>query len=320
MISVNLKAVKEEKTILNLLHLKYALEVGKNLSISRAAEKLFMSQPNLSRAIKELEDSLGIAIFNRTSRGIYPTEEGIEFLNYAESILKQIADVEDIYKKKDNNAINFSISVPRASYITSVFTEFLKGLDTTKKLEIYFNETNSTSAIDNILDNNYRMGIIRYQTNYEKYYNNVLQEKGLVGERLCTFKYYVLLSANHKLAQKESIAVSDLSDSIELIHGDTHLQTSSVATVDDEKLKNSSKKIFIYERGSQFNILSELENSYMWASPIPKKTLEKFNLVEKDVTDATPFYTDMLITRKGYQLSEYDQHFIKLLKNRAEFL
>ena len=64
--------------------MKYAVEIANTKSISRAAENLYMGQPNLSRAIRELEESLGITIFMRSSRGVVPTEQGREFLNYAQ--------------------------------------------------------------------------------------------------------------------------------------------------------------------------------------------------------------------------------------------
>lgn len=82
---------------MNTLHFKYAVEVEKTGSISQAAENLFMAQPNLSKAIRELEDTLGITIFRRTSKGVVPTDEGSEFLQYARNIMKQIDNMESIY-------------------------------------------------------------------------------------------------------------------------------------------------------------------------------------------------------------------------------
>ena len=82
---------------MNILHLKYAVEVAKAGSLSKAAEALYMNQPNLSRAIKELEASLGITIFGRSAKGVYVTPEGEEFLGYARKILSQIDEVEDLY-------------------------------------------------------------------------------------------------------------------------------------------------------------------------------------------------------------------------------
>ena len=79
---------------MNILHLKYAVEIAKTGSLNKAAENLYMGQPNLSRAIRELETSLGITIFERTSRGMIVTADGEEFLQYARRILAQIDEME----------------------------------------------------------------------------------------------------------------------------------------------------------------------------------------------------------------------------------
>ena len=88
---------------MNILHLKYAVEVGKTHSINKAAQNLYMGQPNLSRAIKDLEESLGITIFNRTTRGMFVTPQGEEFLQHAKKILSQIDEVEAMYNQENNN-------------------------------------------------------------------------------------------------------------------------------------------------------------------------------------------------------------------------
>ena len=149
---------------MNILHLKYAVEVESTRSITKAAGNLYMSQPNLSRAIKELEESLGITIFKRTSKGITPTQEGEEFLSYARSILAQIDEIESLYKHARQDRLEFNISIPRASYITHAFTRMVATLDLAKEIEINYKETNSLKAINNILQSNYNLGIIRYQS------------------------------------------------------------------------------------------------------------------------------------------------------------
>lgn len=85
----------------NILQLRYALEVQKTGSISRAAENLFMGQPHLSRAIRELEDSFGISIFKRSTKGVIPTPDGEEFLKYAKKIVTQIDEMEKTYKERN---------------------------------------------------------------------------------------------------------------------------------------------------------------------------------------------------------------------------
>ena len=104
--------------MLNILSLKYAVTVARCGSITGAAEQLAMSQPNLSKAIKELETSLGITIFQRTSTGVVPTGQGLEFLDSARHILQQLDELENRYNADENRKIACSVSVPRASYIT----------------------------------------------------------------------------------------------------------------------------------------------------------------------------------------------------------
>ena len=164
---------------MNILHLKYAVEVEKAKSINKAAENLYMGQPNLSRAIKDLEEELGITIFNRSSRGMTITAEGEEFLSYAHSILEQVNEVEAIYKSKKHDRQKFTISVPRASYISYAFSEFSKCIDSSKPVDIYYKETNSSRAITNLLQNDYKLAILRFQDTFDEYFKNLIEEKDL---------------------------------------------------------------------------------------------------------------------------------------------
>jgi len=84
---------------MNLVHLKYAVEVAETGSINKASEKLYVSQPNLSRAIKELEASLGVTIFDRSAKGMVLTPDGEVFVRYARSILRQIDAIEEVVQQ-----------------------------------------------------------------------------------------------------------------------------------------------------------------------------------------------------------------------------
>ena len=111
---------------MNILHVRYAVEVAKAGSLNKAAETLFIAVPNISRSIKELESDLGITIFDRTTKGMCLTPEGEEFMGFAKGILSQIESVEKYYKAGSPNKQKFSISVPRACYISDAFAEFSK--------------------------------------------------------------------------------------------------------------------------------------------------------------------------------------------------
>ena len=103
---------------MNTVLLQYVVEVEKTGSITQAAANLYMEQPNLSKAIKTLEESLGAPIFKRTSKGVVPTARGRIFLEHARSVLVQIDEMEHLYKTDQGNGVEFSLSMPRASYLS----------------------------------------------------------------------------------------------------------------------------------------------------------------------------------------------------------
>ena len=164
---------------MNTLHFKYALEVERTGSITQAADNLFMAQPNLSKAIKELEDTLGIPIFKRTSKGMVPTEKGAEFLVYARNILAQISEMEALYSSDKKEKQRFNIVIPRGSYISTAFTKFVSELNSEIEIDVDVKETNSIQAISDVANGDYNIGIIRYQTIHEKYFLDFLLSKEL---------------------------------------------------------------------------------------------------------------------------------------------
>ena len=122
---------------MNILHMKYAVEVARVGSLNKASETLLIAQPNLSRSIKELEADLGITIFDRTPKGMFLTPDGETFIGYAKDILKQIDQVDSMYKNGIVKKQKFSISVPRACYISDAFARFSKSL-TDEPAEIFY--------------------------------------------------------------------------------------------------------------------------------------------------------------------------------------
>ena len=296
---------------MNVMHMKYSVEIANTKSISKAAENLYMGQPNLSRAIKELEESLGITIFKRTTKGISVTPEGEEFLQYAKRIISQVEEVEEIYRNGKSKKQRFSVCVPRASYISDAFAEFAKNIDTSVSAEIFYKETNSMRTINNIVKEDYNLGIIRYQSSFDKYFTSMFNEKKLMHETITEFSYVLLMSKSHPLADKEKIELKDLADYIEISHADPYVPSLPLIDVKKAELSESvDKHIFVFERGSQFVLLEKVPTTFMWVSPIPDELLEKYSLVQKKCIGNTKVYKDVLIYRKGYKLTELDDAFI----------
>lgn len=298
---------------MNILHMKYAVEVAKVGSLNKAAESLYVALPNISRSIKELEADLGITVFDRTAKGMVLTPEGEEFINYAKDILKQIDQVENMYKSGHVKKQKFSISVPRACYISDAFAEFSKNLSK-DACEIFYKETNSQRTINNILNHDYKLGIIRYAENFDKYFKSMLEEKALSYEMVTEFSYCLIMSADNPLAQKEEITFDDLTDYIEIAHADPYVPSLPLSKVVKSELPdNIDRRIFIFERASQFDLLSQNPETFMWVSPAPPNVLERYNLVQKKCVDNKKVYKDILIYRNGYKLTDLDKKFITAL-------
>jgi DNA-binding transcriptional LysR family regulator len=290
--------------------MKYAIEVARLGSLNKAAEQLLVAQPNLSRSIKELEADIGITIFTRTAKGMELTPEGAEFMGFAQSILKQIDEVEQHYKNGAEKKQRFSVSAPRACYISDAFANFSKSLSNAPA-EIFYKETNSQLTINNVLNKDYKLGIIRYAANYDKYFKEMLAEKDLCAEFIAEFSYKLIMSKDNPLAAKERITFDDLAPYIEVAHADPFVPSLPLSKAVKEELPdNIERRILIFERASQFDLLSENTNTFMWVSPAPEKVLERYGLVQKPCADNKKVYKDVLIYRKGYKLSALDRQFI----------
>ncbi|WP_343209919.1 LysR family transcriptional regulator [Anaerolentibacter hominis] len=305
---------------MNLVHLKYIIEVEKTGSISKAAANLFMGQPNLSKAIKELEEEIGITIFNRTAKGVETTDQGAEFLSYAKTILRQVDEMEAFYKNPKTDKQAFSISIPRASYITYAFTRFVNSLDHTKPMSINYKETNSIEAINNILEHKYNLAIIRYPNVYEPYFLSLLHDKDMKYEVIWEVEYVLIMSRKHPLAFTREISYEDLKPYVEVVHGDMavpHLSPTYVKKAEEEE-SASQRKIYVYERGSQFDFLTNVTDTYMWVSPLPQEILDRHDLVERQCKDVIKKNKDVLVQPSNYKLTDLDKSFIKLLKQTRD--
>lgn len=298
---------------MNLLHMKYAVEVARLGSLGKASETLLIATPNISRSIKELESDLGITIFERTTKGMELTPDGEEFINFAKGILGQISQVENFYKNGAAKKQEFSISVPRACYISEAFARFSNSLSS-DDAEIFYKETNSQRTIRNMTEHDYKLGIIRYAENYDSYFKTMLEEKGFRYELVTEFTYSLIMSAESPLASKENISYSDLTGYIEIAHADPYVPSMPLSKVVKEELPdNIGRRIFIFERASQFDLLSTNKQTFMWVSPAPESLLNRYGLVQKKCDENKRVYKDVLIYKNGYKLSKLDREFITAL-------
>lgn len=305
---------------MNILHLKYVVCIAENGSINKAAEELHVAQPNLSRVVREMENELGIQFFRRSSRGMMLTPDGELFVSQAHKILEQVDEIESLYKEKRTAKQRFSISVPRASYISDAFTAFSRTLGG-EDAEIFYQETNALQAVKNILEVGYNLGIIRYAAGYDRYFRQMLEEKGLAGEIVAEFKYVLVMREDSALTALDSIRFPDLHQYIQIAHADPYVPSLPLSAVKNEELPKMPRRIFVFERGSQFDLLTENPETYMWVSPLPERMLQRMHLVQRKCADNQRVYRDVLIRRRDYSLTELDKRFItELTRSRRACL
>ena len=293
---------------MNTMHFRYAVEIEKTRSITQAAENLYMAQPNLSKAIKELENTLGITIFRRTSKGVIPTDQGLKFLGYAKQVLIQIDNMESIHSPDNPQYSRLRISVPRAGYISKAFSEYIANADSENDMEVFFCETNSLRTVENVRDNGYDFGIIRYNASHEKYFMDYLAEKNLTGKQLWEYEMLAVMSSEHPAANDENLRYDEISTQyIELCQGDDAVPYISGAI---EKLFAANrpadipvKRVCMFDRGSAIDFLLTVPESFMLDSPVPKSLCDKYGLVQHKCEFLDNNFKDMLIYASGQKLS-----------------
>lgn len=299
---------------MNLLHMKYAVEIAETNSLNKAAERLYVGQSALSRAVKELETSLGVTLFERSAKGMTLTPDGEVFVGYARGVLNQVDNIENIFRKKANVKRRFSLSAPRSSYICDAFSSFSKVISDYGDIEVFYRETNSMNTVKDVVQDDFRLGIVRYASEFDRYYKSMLEEKGLAYEFVSEFGYVLLVGVKSPLAQKSNISFDDLKDYIELLHGDPFVPLLPFA--DSKKAVKSddgSRRIYVFERASQFELLASNTDSFMWVSPVPEKVLSRYGLCQLMCDANDRMYKDVLIRRKEYTLSDLDKKFIEML-------
>lgn len=300
--------------------LRYVVEVARCGSISGASKTLYVAQPNLSRVIRDLEDEFGITIFQRLPRGVIPTTEGALFLRQAAKILEEAQNLRESVRPSCSRPASISLSVPRASYISESFSEYMASLSSEGVGIVHYDECSSLNAIRNLRENHYGMAIIRYAVEDEEHFLALAKLEGLRIQRLVEFTYHLLVSTQSPLTSADPITEETLSGHIEILHGDERVpgEKGFRGGQNQEIHSNSwNRKIYISERGSQFDLLSCLPLSYMWVSPMPHRLLAKLNLVQLSVESPRRVMRDALLRSDKHAPSQEEKAFLTILQKKA---
>lgn len=299
---------------MNLTHLKYAVEIAATGSINKAAEKLYVGQPNLSRALKELESSLGVSIFERSAKGMELTPDGQVFIDYAKSILNQVDSLEELFKKDDSHKKFFSVAAPDSGYILQALGGFSRQTeDGTNAQLVYCEQSDPSDTVKSILRRECNLGIIRYNEKYDKYYKSMLDGKDINYELLAEFKSVVLFNRQSSLSGCASIAKSALKDFTEISGLEEFHGALPARGVRKYGLPAPGRQMFCKSLLGRLELLSSDPRTYALSEPCTKRLLERFGLCGAELQDAPDRYRDFLIYHKSYKLSELDSMFISEL-------
>ena len=196
---------------MTLQQLRYVIEVAKTGSMNVAAKQLFVSQPSLSMAIRELENDVHISIFERTTKGVVITAEGEEFLGYARQIINQVELLEDKYIEAGQIKKKFGVSAQHYSFAVKAFVEMVKGFDM-DKYEFAIREARTHDVIHDVVTGKSEIGILYTNEFNEKVLNKIFKDNQLEFIHLFTCQGYAYLWKNHPLAGKKVIALEELQD------------------------------------------------------------------------------------------------------------
>ncbi|HLR52052.1 MAG TPA: LysR family transcriptional regulator [Candidatus Avamphibacillus sp.] len=301
---------------MTLQQLKYALEVASKGSMSEAARSLFISQPRLSNAIKELEKEIKITIFIRTNRGITVTNEGAEFLGYARQVLQQFNMLEEKYLSEKPAKQHFSISTQHYTFASNAFVELVKEFGASE-YEFTLRETKTYEIIEDVKTLRSELGII-YLSNYnESVLLKLLKERDLTFSELFTAKPHVFISKSHPLADKESINLEELDDypCLSFEQGEYNSFYFSEEILSTRSVKKSIK---VSDRAAIVNFMIGLDGYTISSGVFPK-------YLHGDDIIAVPLNVDELIRvgiiqHKDVTLSRLGKIYVDAIKKIAQDL
>ncbi|WP_151734028.1 LysR family transcriptional regulator ['Paenibacillus yunnanensis' Narsing Rao et al. 2020] len=194
---------------MTLQQLRYAIEIANSGSMNEAAKRLFVSQPSLSNAIKELENELGITIFERTNRGISISAEGMEFLGYARQIIEQADFMEHRYTGKKRSAIYFSVSSQHYAFAVDAFVQLMNGSGIAE-YRFAFRETQTYEVIEDVRTLRSDLGILYISESNYKVMNKLFSDGNLKFTPLFNTNPHVYVRSGHPLSGKEQIIEEDI--------------------------------------------------------------------------------------------------------------
>ncbi|MFJ6975604.1 MAG: LysR family transcriptional regulator [Ligilactobacillus ruminis] len=297
--------------IQQLEYLERIVEAG---SINEAAKRLFLTQPSLSNAVKELENEMGIQIFQRSSGGISLTAEGREFMTYSKQILDQVNLMNERYKNGQQRKQSFSVSAQHYAFVVHAFVELIKSVNA-NEYQFTLRETETQNIFNDLAQFKSELGILYTNGFNQKIMQRLFKENNLVFTPLFVAKPHIFVSRYNPLTSKSSVNLSDLEDFPYLSYEQGEVNSFYFS---EEILSTLShkKSIKVSDRATIFNLMVGL-NGYTISSGIISSKLNDDKIV------AIPLNVDDDITmgwlkHRQVELSPLAERYLTMLKEHIK--
>ena len=297
--------------IQQLEYLERIVEAG---SINEAAKRLFLTQPSLSNAVKELENEMGIQIFQRSSGGISLTAEGREFMTYSKQILDQVNLMNERYKNGQQRKQSFSVSAQHYAFVVHAFVELIKSVNA-NEYQFTLRETETQNVFNDLAQFKSELGILYTNGFNQKIMQRLFKENNLVFTPLFVAKPHIFVSRYNPLTSKSSVNLSDLEDYPYLSYEQGEVNSFYFS---EEILSTLShkKSIKVSDRATIFNLMVGL-NGYTISSGIISSKLNDDKIV------AIPLNVDDDITmgwlkHRQVELSPLAERYLTMLKEHIK--
>ena len=300
---------------MNITQLKYVLEAASSTSIREASTRLYVSQPAVSSAIHELEEELGILIFERTNKGISLTDAGREFLSYAKKAVGQYEILEDRYLSGDSDKERFCVSTQHYNFAIKAFTDVIKKYEP-GKFVFSIHETKTKEVLDDVRSLKSEVGIVSFSGSNEAVIKKLFRDYQLTFTPLMIRETYVYVWKGHELAGRKEISIEEMKDYICVSFDqsdDSNFYLTEEAMADD----SFDKMIKSVDRATSMEIMAELGGYSIGSGMLSGENVILQGLVSIKLKEEDPL-TIGYITRKGSIISPYGKAYIEELLRYKE--
>ena len=300
---------------MTILQLKYVIAIDEECSMRKAADRLYVSQPGLSSAVRDLEKEIGIQIFERVHNGVVTTAAGASFIAYARNAVEQFEKVEDRYINGNSERPTFSVSMQHYTVAVNAFIDTVKEYDL-PEYQFSIRETQTGEVIEDVKNLKSEVGVIALSEFNKNTFKKVFADASLEFHELFSRDTYVYLSKTHPLADRTELSLEDLTDYPCMVfdQGENtsfYYREEALATYDYKKVISTN------ERATSIELMLGL-NGYAVGAAMLHDSQSASDLKVIKLKEEDPL-TFGYIVRKGAVLSEMAQSFIdKLLVHRDQ--